>query len=102
LIGQQYGPFDLAMMECGQYGRNWIHAHMFPTQTAQAAADLKAKMIIPVHWAKFAESNHPWNEPVKLMMNSADSLHIQVCVPKIGEPYTIGEPPRLIKWWEIN
>ena len=67
-IGQRFGPFDLAFMECGQYSPNWLFLHMLPSQTAQAGLDLQAKMIQPIHWAKFAESNHPWNEPVKLML----------------------------------
>lgn len=100
LIGDQYGPFDLAIMECGQYGKNWPHHHMFPSQTAQAAKDLKAQLIIPVHWAKFAESNHPWNESVNLMIPVADSLGIPVCIPKIGEPYTLGTAVKFDGWWK--
>jgi L-ascorbate metabolism protein UlaG (beta-lactamase superfamily) len=102
LIGEQYGPFDLAMMECGQYGKNWPQNHMFPPQTAQAAADLEARMVLPVHWGKFAEANHPWNESVKLMKHAADSLGIPVTIPKIGQAYTIGDPVLFENWWDIN
>ena len=49
MIGEQYGPFDLAMMECGQYNVKWPQSHMFPHQTAQASADLGAAMTIPIH-----------------------------------------------------
>ncbi len=31
-IGDQFGPFDLAILECGQYGKNWPYIHMFPEQ----------------------------------------------------------------------
>lgn len=98
-IGEQFGPFDLAMMECGQYGKNWKNNHMFPWQTARAGSELKARIIIPIHWAKFAESNHPWNEPVRLMIRSADSLGLAYSVPQIGQPYTVGSVPLQEPWW---
>ena len=37
-IGEKYGPFDFAMMECGQYNEMWPDIHMFPEQSAQAAS----------------------------------------------------------------
>jgi L-ascorbate metabolism protein UlaG (beta-lactamase superfamily) len=98
-IGQQYGPFDLALMECGQYSTNWPHSHMMPEQTAQAAADLQARMMLPVHWAKFAESDHPWNDPVTRLLPAARQLGVSVCTPQIGEAYTLGEPPKQRVWW---
>ena len=100
-IGEQYGPFDLALLECGQYNQKWPRNHMFPYQTARAAIDLKTAMTIPIHWARFAESEHPWNEPVKLLLASADSLNVPVSVPFIGQPYTLGETIERIDWWNF-
>ncbi|MBE9583292.1 MBL fold metallo-hydrolase [Mucilaginibacter sp. JRF] len=100
-IGSQYGPFDLAVMECGQYGPNWPHSHMFPTQTAQAASDLQTDIMQPVHWAKFAESSHIWNEPVRQLLPAAEKLGITVITPYIGEPYVIGTTPVRKIWWEL-
>ena len=102
LIGDQYGPFDLAMMECGQYNKKWSGSHMFPTQTVQASLDLRAKTIIPIHWAKFAESEHAWNEPVKILLPSADSAGLSVSVPFIGQPYSIGDAPQRYPWWDFQ
>jgi L-ascorbate metabolism protein UlaG (beta-lactamase superfamily) len=101
-IGQQYGPFNLALMECGQYNENWPHHHMHPSQTAQAAADLQARMIQPVHWAKFAESAHPWNEPVNVLLPAAEKLGIEVSTPQIGEPYTVDTPAKRTVWWAFE
>lgn len=101
-IGEHFGPFDLAMMECGQYNTRWSESHMFPEQTAQAGADLQAKMILPVHWGKFAEAYHGWNESVKNMLPVADSLNVQVTIPKIGEPYTVGAAPLRAPWWDMD
>jgi L-ascorbate metabolism protein UlaG (beta-lactamase superfamily) len=42
-IGDQSGPFDLVILEDGQYNENWKYIHMSPEETVQAALDLKAK-----------------------------------------------------------
>jgi L-ascorbate metabolism protein UlaG (beta-lactamase superfamily) len=99
LIGRQYGPFDLAMLECGQYNTRWSQNHMFPWQTAKAAKDLRAAVVVPIHWGRFAESTHHWNEPVKLLLKSADSLRIPVTIPYIGQPVSVGEPAFQETWW---
>lgn len=100
-IGARYGPFDLAMMECGQYNVQWPQSHMFPEQVALAAIDLNAKMIIPVHWGMFAQSVHAWDEPVKRFLIAADSLGVEVSVPFIGQPYVVGSVMERVEWWEF-
>jgi L-ascorbate metabolism protein UlaG (beta-lactamase superfamily) len=42
-IGKTFGPFDLAILENGQYDKNWKYIHMMPEEVVQAAEDLKAK-----------------------------------------------------------
>jgi L-ascorbate metabolism protein UlaG (beta-lactamase superfamily) len=101
-IGQQYGPFDIAFLECGQYNNKWPQNHMFPWQTARAATDLGAKLVIPVHWAKFAESEHPWNEPVNLLQKSADSLHLPLFIPMIGQPVSPRDTLIQYRWWDFK
>ncbi|MEO8403754.1 MAG: MBL fold metallo-hydrolase [Chitinophagaceae bacterium] len=44
-IGDQYGPFDLAILEDGQYDKNWKYIHMLPEEVVQAAIDLKADRL---------------------------------------------------------
>lgn len=100
-IGQQYGPFDLALLECGQYSPNWPWTHLWLGQAAQAAVDLQAHLLQPVHWAKFVEANHPWNEPIEKLIPAAAKLGIPVNVPRIGEPYTLGDPPKTMVWWDF-
>ncbi|NCD70255.1 MBL fold metallo-hydrolase [Mucilaginibacter agri] len=99
-IGQQYGPFDLALLECGQY--NQIYVHMGLGQPAQAAVDLRARLLQPIHWAKFPEANHPWNEPIKTLLPAAAKLGMPVHVPRIGEPYALGDVPRTADWWDFE
>ncbi|WP_461049588.1 MBL fold metallo-hydrolase [Spirosoma arcticum] len=98
-IGAKYGPFDLAILECGQYGDDWPLIHMFPEQVVTAAQDLRAKALLPVHWGKFALAYHAWNEPIQRLVESAATEELLVTTPKIGEPVVIGTAyPRAV-WW---
>ena len=58
---------------------------MVPEQTTQAALDLQAKVLLPVHWGKFALANHPWTEPIERINKSAEFLKVFVNVPVIGQ-----------------
>ncbi|MES2386594.1 MAG: MBL fold metallo-hydrolase [Bacteroidota bacterium] len=99
-LGKKYGPFDLAMLECGQYGENWPNIHMFPEETAQAAIDIKAKVLLPVHWGKFQLSTHVWDASIKRLVPAAEKLGLTITTPMIGQPITIGAAPVTHKWWE--
>jgi L-ascorbate metabolism protein UlaG (beta-lactamase superfamily) len=100
-IGDTHGPFDLAILECGQYDLHWPHIHMMPEETAQAAIDLRAKRLLPVHWAKFTLSLHPWNEPIKRLTSKAAELNIPLTTPMIGEPVVVGSHYPEANWWEL-
>lgn len=105
-IGKKYGPFDLAILESGQYNVMWPLIHMMPEETVQAAIDLKAKALMPVHWGKFRLGMHPWNEPVKRILEKAQVYKaqenkVQVVAPMIGEPLIINGKYKLDRWWEI-
>ena len=100
-IGAKYGPFDLAILECGQYGRDWPNIHMFPEEVAQAAQDLHAKTLLPVHWAKFSLAMHPWNEPIQRLTKAAVEKNLNVTTPKIGEPLVVNERYPKSVWWNF-
>ena len=100
-IGKKYGPFDLALMECGQYNEKWSDIHMMPEETAQAGVDVKAKKIMPIHWAGFKLALHDWKDPIQLVTNKADELNLEVITPKIGEKINIKENNHdYSSWWK--
>lgn len=101
-IGEKFGPYDLALLENGQYNQKWHSIHCYPEETAQIGLDLKAKTVIPIHWAKFTLALHPWNEPINRLLTKADSLNLKVSVPKIGEPYSVGEELKRKIWWDFD
>lgn len=100
-IGEKYGPFDIALLESGQYNTAWPLIHMMPEDTVQAAVDLKANLLMPVHWSKFTLAMHAWNEPVKRVLEKAKELDIKVTTPRIGEPVILGESYPIDRWWEF-
>lgn len=83
-IGDQYGPFDLVMLECGQYNKYWKYIHMMPEQVVQAAQDLKAKRLMPVHWSKFTLALHAWDEPIIQVKEFAKKQGLPIVSPLIG------------------
>ncbi|XZF14254.1 MBL fold metallo-hydrolase [Chitinophagaceae bacterium MMS25-I14] len=100
-IGERFGPFDLAILECGQYNKNWPYIHMMPEETARAAADLGAKVLLPVHWGKFVLAMHPWNESIERVLKAADELGIKVITPMIGEPVELNKNWPERGWWNL-
>jgi L-ascorbate metabolism protein UlaG (beta-lactamase superfamily) len=100
-IGEKFGPFDLAILESGQYNKSWPNIHMMPEETVQASVDLKAKILLPVHWGKFTLAMHAWNEPVQRVLKKAKDLDVKVATPMIGEVIVVGEPITTKPWWNL-
>ena len=100
-IGSKYGPFDIVLLECGQYNAHWPHIHMMPEETVQAAIDLGAKRLLPVHWAKFTLALHPWDDPVKRVVKKAAESVLPLTTPMIGEPVILGTSYPVSHWWQL-
>lgn len=99
-IGNHFGAFDLAILECGQYNTFWANIHMMPEETVQAAIDLHAKVLMPVHWGKFALATHAWDDPIKRVVKKAAALQQSLLTPMIGERIFINREPENEAWWE--
>lgn len=99
-IGERFGPFDFAILECGQYNEQWPYIHMMPEQTVQASIDLKANVLLPVHWGKFKLSFHPWYEPIQRAYRKASEAKVSVATPLIGEVLALDTPKFGNTWWE--
>ncbi|WP_293310577.1 MBL fold metallo-hydrolase [Pedobacter sp. UBA5917] len=101
-IGEEFGPFDLALLECGQYNAYWPYIHMFPEDTIQAAIDLKAKALMPVHWAKFSLAMHTWDDPIKRVVVAAAAKQFPLVTPKLGETVTLNGNLPTDNWWLVK
>jgi L-ascorbate metabolism protein UlaG (beta-lactamase superfamily) len=103
-IGKRYGPFDFALMECGQYSEKFreLPIHMLPEETAQASIDIQTKKVMPVHWGSFKLSTHPWNEPVERLTQRLNKTNIELITPQIGEYVYINDINREnYNWWKL-
>ena len=100
-IGEKYGEFDIALMECGQYNTLWADVHMMPEQTVAAGQDVKAKMIVPIHWGAFTLASHSWTDPIERVTAQAQKVNMPIATPQIGEPIVVGDSliPET-EWWE--
>jgi L-ascorbate metabolism protein UlaG (beta-lactamase superfamily) len=98
--GDKFGPFDLAILEDGQYNKNWKYIHMTPEETVQAAIDLRAKKLLPVHWAKFSLSLHAWDDPIIRIHREADRKKMPLLHPRIGEKVFLDQQQVFKNWWE--
>jgi L-ascorbate metabolism protein UlaG (beta-lactamase superfamily) len=100
-IGNNHGPFDLAILECGQYDKNWKYIHMMPEEVVQAAQELNTKKLLAVHWGKFALGNHAWDEPAIRVFKAAQERQVNLLTPMIGERVNIDDQSQVFSaWWE--
>ena len=90
-IGEKFGPFDFAMMECGQYNEKWADIHMMPEETVQASADVNTKKVMPIHWGAFTLALHTWTDPVERFTQKAKQINLNYIIPKIGEEIDLNE-----------
>lgn len=101
-IGKKYGPFDFAMLECGQYNEAWSAIHMMPEQSVQAGMDLTAKVIMPIHWGAFQLSIHEWTDPIKRFKAASKLQHQEMVHPYIGERFQLNLDYPKEEWWNHN
>ncbi len=98
-VGERFGPFDLVMLECGAYNENWSSIHMMPEETTQAAVELRARVLMPIHWGKFSLAMHTWKEPIERLTTKAAELNMPLLTPRIGRIVTNADPTASERWW---
>lgn len=105
-IGDEFGPFDLTIMESGSYDKGWSKEHLTPEETIQAHQDLKGNVLMPVHNSTFDLAFHPWYEPLDKVSHIASKQGISLLAPVIGKPFTFSasENQRTLsnnrRWWQ--
>lgn len=102
-IGAKYGPFDIALLDNGQYNPAWKYIHNLPEDVIKAMKDLNTKRVFPVHSSKFSLSLHAWDEPlIKVTeLNAASANPIPLITPMIGELVELkNEKQEFKQWWK--
>jgi L-ascorbate metabolism protein UlaG (beta-lactamase superfamily) len=98
-IGEQYGPFDLTLIEAGGYNRYWADIHLGPEQAVQAHRMLQGQVMMPVHWGLFDLAMHGWTEPVERVLAAAQERSVRVATPRLGESFEPGLVLPNERWW---
>lgn len=84
-IGKTYPDIDLAILENGQYNKQWQYIHTLPDQLGKEAVELNAKQIITVHHSKYALAYHSWDEPLKNEISARDKYNLNLLIFQLGE-----------------
>jgi L-ascorbate metabolism protein UlaG (beta-lactamase superfamily) len=98
-IGARLGPFDLTMIESGQYGRGWPDWHLGPEQAVRAHRLVRGRVMLPVHWGKLVLAYHGWTEPIERVLAAADAAGVRVLAPRPGQSVEPEAPPARERWW---
>lgn len=98
-IGEELGPFDLAMIEDGAYDQAWPDWHIGPEQAVLAHQIVRGKVFFGIHWGLFNLAAHGWTEPIERTIVAAEAADIDLVVPKPGQSFEpeVGLP--LERWW---
>ena len=100
-IGARLGPFDLTMIEVGQYGQGWPDWHMGPEQAVRAHQLVGGRLMLPVHWGAFALASHAWTEPIERALVAAARAGVPLVAPRPGQPFEPASPPPVERWWPV-
>ncbi len=98
-IGRRLGPFDLTMIEVGQYNRSWPDWHIGPEQAVKANTWLRGKVMLPIHWALLGLAYHGWTEPIERASLEAARLGVTLARPRPGQAFTPTALPEFQPWW---
>lgn len=71
-IGQQLGPYDLALIPIGAYGPRYfmLPMHVDPQLAVQSHIDVQSKYSVGIHWGTFQLTHEPYMEPQNLLEKS--------------------------------
>jgi L-ascorbate metabolism protein UlaG (beta-lactamase superfamily) len=98
-IGARLGPFDLTLIESGQYDAAWPDWHLGPEQAVEADRLVGGRKMIPVHWGLIQLAHHSWTEPVERALVAAKCRGVEVIVPRPGESVEPTTEVALNRWW---
>lgn len=100
-IGKRLGPFDVTMLDCGQYHDRWKNVHMLPEEALRAHADLGGVSLLPIHWGAFSLSDHSWSEPAERIV-AADDKNV-VISPMVGQRFDLDLVEKCkSEWWKFD
>ena len=98
-IGEQFGPFDLTMIETGAYAQSWPDWHIGPEQAVDAHQQVGGAVFLPIHWGLFNLAYHGWTEPIERSVAAAEAAEVVIATPRPGQSIEPGALTGMTKWW---
>jgi L-ascorbate metabolism protein UlaG (beta-lactamase superfamily) len=98
-VGVRLGPFDLTMIEVGQYDQAWPDWHIGPEQAVRAHQMVGGRVLLPIHWGLFTLAYHGWTEPIERTVAAARRAGITLVAPRPGQSFEPATPPAVERWW---
>ena len=97
-IGEQFGPFELAMLEIGASNPLWADIHMGPEGAVRSFRALGGHgLLMPIHWGLFDLALHHWREPIEKVW-SVEGLNLWSPTPGVPSDVMASEQLRS-EWW---
>jgi L-ascorbate metabolism protein UlaG (beta-lactamase superfamily) len=100
-IGEEYGPFDLTMLEIGASNPLWADIHMGPEGAVRSFRALGGSgLLMPIHWGLFDLALHPWSQPIENVFAVED---LKLWSPTPGEPREVVRGREIrSEWWRTG
>jgi L-ascorbate metabolism protein UlaG (beta-lactamase superfamily) len=100
-IAQNYGPFNLTMLEIGAFDPLWADIHMGPEGAIRTFRAMGAKgLLMPIHWALFDLALHAWRQPIERIFVEPD---LRLWSPQPGLPSEVVSDTELrSSWWRSS
>ena len=97
-IGEQFGPFDLTMLEIGASDPLWAEIHMGPEGAVRSFRALGGHgLLMPIHWGLFDLALHHWKQPIEKIWR-VEGLKLWSPTPGVPSDVIAGEELRS-DWW---
>lgn len=98
-VGERLGPFDVTLIESGQYDEHWPDNHWGPELAVRAHQLVRGERMVPVHWALLSLAPHAWTEPVERVRVAAACHGVDLLVLQPGAPTEPTAAAGYDQWW---
>jgi N-acyl-phosphatidylethanolamine-hydrolysing phospholipase D len=98
-FGERFGPIDVALLPIGAYEPRWFmrYQHVNPEEAYEAFLDLRARLMVGMHWGTFDLTDEPLDLPPRALARvvaerGADPQRVRVLA--VGERLELPPPVR--------
>jgi len=98
-FGRRFGPIDVALLPIGAYEPRWFmrYQHVNPAEAYRAFLDLRAQLMVGMHWGTFDLTDEPLDLPPKALAEAVEARGgdaERVKVLAVGERLRLPPPVR--------